>query len=76
MSDVLKKAVTIYNFHDAPKEWRALSPFSGDEDWIIIADGDDETEHEAEYLAACIAVTDRVRLKLPDGRLAFITCFR
>lgn len=76
MSDVLKKAITICNFQDAPKEWRELSPFGGDEDWIIIADGDDETEHEAEYLAARVAVTDRVRRKLPDGRLAFITCFR
>jgi hypothetical protein len=74
MSDVFKRAVSIYNFHDAPKEWQALSPFGGDEDWIIIADGDEESEYEAEYVSGRLEVCDRARVKLPDGRIAYITC--
>jgi hypothetical protein len=74
MSDVFKKAVSIYSFHDAPKEWQALSPFGGDEDWIVVADGDEESEDEAEYIAGRLEICASTRVKLPDGRVAFITC--
>lgn len=73
MSNVFKKAVTIYSFHNAPKEWQALSPFGGDEDWIVIADGEN-SEYEAEDVADRLQVCDSERVKLPDGRTAFITC--
>lgn len=45
--------VTVYRFHEAPKELQELSPHGGDEDYIVVGRDDNLAFTVAEKLTFC-----------------------
>lgn len=71
--------IILWEFHNAPKSLRAMSPFYGDEDWIALLPGeyayewDDESVEVPRWMGPRgFAICDTAEYRLDDGRCVVI----
>lgn len=62
--------IEVYDYYDAPKKYQ-VSTNGGDEDWVIVAEKEDE--YTAEQIADALVACDKDRHEI-GGKVVFITC--
>ena len=69
----MKEPILVWDFKDAPEEYRALSEHGGDEDWLALVPSNLAGEYipwlETGGPFGCCSVSEH---SLDDGRVVFI----
>ncbi len=66
----MNKTISVWDFHDAPEEFRRMSTHGGDEDGVALIPAAVTEPHWLERLWSAYGDEDRVLL--PDGSMVII----